>query len=99
MAFFSLNLDRYREWTIEQLYRLLFSRLARDFVYRTDYETTFASGNVMAGDSLVTFTVIQPSNKTFADVKAQEYEALAEAGDVSLASAQESGTTSGIERE
>lgn len=94
---FNLDLRRYREWTLDHLYYLLFSRLMRDFVYREDYEAAMADGNMMAGDSPVTFTLMQPSANTLARIKAREYEALAEVGDVGLSTAQETGTTTGVE--
>jgi hypothetical protein len=96
MTFFNLNLDRYRAWTIQQLYYLLYPYIKDDFMGRQDCQAVHTLGNMIAGDATVAHVTFSGGDDTLANIKEREYELLAEEGGVTLSTAQETGETTGF---
>jgi hypothetical protein len=98
MSLFPLDLDKYKEWTIKQLYYLLFPYIKEDFMGRKDCELVHAEGNMQAIVSGATGTVthtIRGGSDTLISIKGAEYRAKVEEGRIELSSAQETGQFTG----
>ena len=101
MSLLPLDLDRYKEWTIQQLYYLLFPYIKEDFMGRPDCDAVHTTGNmtVTTSDGVLNVThIIQGGSDTFLSAKESEYRAYAEEGRSALSSAQETGEFSGRTR-
>ena len=95
MSLFPLDLDAYKRWTIRQLYNLLKPMILEDCVARGDFEMVFAPGNLIAGETPVTFVGIQPMSTIIADAKSAEARVAAEEGKIVIEAAQTTGQFTG----
>lgn len=87
----SLDLEEYREWTLEMLYRMLYPYIKEDFMGRRDCQAVHTDGNMLAGDSTVMHITTRGGSDSFASMKEEEYRADLEEGRVRLQQAQETG--------
>ncbi len=98
MSLIPLDLSRYKAWTIQQLYYLLFPYIKEDFMGRIDCEAVHAEGNMQAIVSGATGTVthvIRGGSDTLIAAKEGEYRLASEAGEVTRTTAQQLGTFTG----
>lgn len=93
MPLFSLDLDRYKAWTIQQLYYLLYPYIKEDFMDRSTCKGVHSEGNMMAGDSIVTHITFRGGDDTLSSSKTEQYRLLAEEGELTLSTSQETGET------
>jgi len=99
MSIVPLNLDRYKEWTMDQMYYELFPRIKEDFMGKGDCRNIHATGNmtpVVAGSTGTITQVIQGGSDIELSVKEAQYRAYVEQGTAALSSAQETGRTTGL---
>jgi hypothetical protein len=94
VSLFPLDLGRYKDWTIQQLYYLLFPYIKEDFMGRLDCQAVHTEGNMLAGETPVTHIISGGSDSLLASKEA-EYSAAAEAGVVTLTTAQTTGEFTG----
>lgn len=98
MSFLELNLSKYKDWTIQQLYYLLFPLMKKDFMGRSDCELVHAEGNMIAvvsGASGTVTHIIRGGSDTILSVKEATYKALSEEGALTITTAQETGEFTG----
>jgi hypothetical protein len=98
MSLFPLDLDRYRDWTIKQLYYLLFPYIKEDFMGRKDCQAVHTEGNmqaIVAGATGTVTHIVRGGSDNFISVKEAEYRAYVEQGNVELEVAQQTGQFTG----
>lgn len=101
MSLVPLDLARYRDWTIQQLYYMLFPYIKEDFMGRSDCENVHRTGNmtVTTSDGVINVThIIQGGSDTMLTAKQAEYEAYVAEGRVTVETAQQTGTFTGVAR-
>jgi len=101
MSLFPLDLDRYKAWTIQQLYYLLFPYIKEDFMGRQDCQAVHTEGNLIpvVGGATGTITqAIRGGSDTFLSMKEGTYRAYVEEGGTTLRNAQEQGNFTGRAR-
>jgi hypothetical protein len=94
MSLFPLNLDRYKEWSIKQLYYHLFPFIKEDFMGRQDCALVHTDGNmqaVVAGSTGTVTHITRGGSDNLLAVKETEYRTYVEQGTVVIQTAQELG--------
>jgi hypothetical protein len=98
MSLFPVDLDKYKEWTIRQLYYLLFPYIKEDFMGKKDCEAIHAEGNmqaVVSGATGIVEHVIGGGSDILISLKESEYRRKAEEGEAAIETAQETGRFTG----
>jgi len=101
MSLFPVDLERYKTWTIRQLYYFLFPYIKKDFMGKKDCSSIHTEGNmqVTTSPSGGTFPVIHVAVRGGSDnilsAKEAEYRTRAEEGEVTISAAQETGQFAG----
>lgn len=94
MSLTPLNLERYKAWTMEQLYYALFPFIKEDFMGRQDCTAVHTEGNMMVttatGPTTVTH-IIRGGSDTFLQAKEAEYRAYVLEGTLKVRTAQQTG--------
>ena len=92
MSLFPLDVDRYKRWTIRQLYALLKPYILEDCVCRRDFDVIFVPGNLIAPPDGGPVTYIVPSTTRIgADILIAAARVEAEEGRATLVGAQGTG--------
>ena len=98
MSLVPLDLDRFKEWSILQVYYLLFPLMKEDFMGRGDCENVHATGNIsvtVSGEPGIVTHIIEGGSDILLAAKEAEYRTLAENGQTTLQTAQETGEFTG----
>jgi hypothetical protein len=101
MSLIPINLSRYRDWTIQQLYYLLFPYIKEDFMGRKDCQIVHAEGNmqaVVSGETGIVTHAVRGGSDTVLAAKEAEYRVLSEEGGLTIEAAQETGQFTGVAR-
>lgn len=94
MSLFPLDLTRYKEWTIEQLYYSLFPYIKEDFMGRQDCSAVHTEGNMTvttASGPANVIHIVRGGSDSFLQAKEAEYRAYVEEGKLRVRAAQETG--------
>ncbi len=98
MSLFPLDIDRYKEWTIQQLYYMLFPFMKDDFMGKSDCQLVHQEPNmtvVVAGAPATVTHIIRGGSDTLMAIKEAEYRALLAEGRIVTRTARESGRFTG----
>ncbi len=93
-----LDIQQYKDWTIQQLYYELHPYLKEDFRGLKDCQNIHSAANMTTGDAVVSHITFQPAMTTQADTKDAEYRQYAAAGTNTIEIAQQTGTFAGRAR-
>jgi hypothetical protein len=94
MSLFPLNLNKYKKWSVEQLYYLLYPYIMEDFMGKPDCKTVHAEGNMQAIVSGATGTVshiLRGGTDIQAKIKKAEYLIKSQEGRIVIEGAQITG--------
>lgn len=86
-----LDIERWKEFDIELLYKRLVQYMKNDFMGKEDCRMIHTEGNMLAGETPVTHTSTQGGSSTFIDNTARQYENDVRDGNATIARSQESG--------
>ena len=98
MSLFELDVQKFKDWSIQQLYYLLYPYIKEDFMGIQDCEAVHTTGNmtVIVGNSTYNVEhIISGGSQIFAAIKEIEYQSLAEEGRITLQTAEETGEFTG----
>jgi len=101
MSLTSLDIARFKEWTIQQLYYLLYPYIKEDFMGRSDCRLVHTEGNMTVIISGVTGNVnhvIRGGSDNLASAKEAEYRVYVEEGQVVIDTAESTGEFTGRAR-
>jgi len=99
MSIVPLDLDRYKEWTMDQMYYELFPRMKEDFMGKLDCQAIHAEGNmlpVVSGATGSITHIIRGGSDNLTSAKEAQYRAYVEQGSSTLSTAQDTGETTGF---
>jgi len=90
-----LDLDRYKEWTIEMLYKMLYPYIKDDFMGLGDCGLVHTEGNMLAGETPVTHITTRGGSSAKANAKGVQYRIDVQEGRTTLTRAKETGDFNG----
>jgi hypothetical protein len=98
MSLFPLDIQQFKDWSIQQLYYLLFPYIKEDFMGKGDCDIVHKTGNmtVMIDEEVYTVDhIISGGSDTLASIKEIQYKISAQEGRVTLETAEETGEFTG----
>lgn len=101
MSLFPLDLDKFKDWSIQQLYYHLFPYIKDDFMGKKDCKSVHADGNMtvmVAGVSTPVTHILRGGSSIFAAIKEIQYQLLVQEGRITVSTAQETGNFTGRAR-
>ena len=92
---FELDIDRYKDWTFQQLYYGLYPYIQDDFMGKKDCGNVHGAQNMTAGTYTVTHGAFQGGNDLIASAQKAIYKGRFESGEITLNVARETGRFTG----
>jgi len=101
MSLFPLNVTQFKDWSIQQLYYLLYPYIKEDFMGRQDCQAVHQEPNmtvVVGGATIPVTHVLRGGSDALAAAKVGEYRLLTEEGRIVTEAAELTGQFTGIAR-
>jgi len=101
MSLFPLDLDQFKDWTIQQLYYLLYPHIMEDFMGKPDCKLIHQEPNMtvlVSGVTIPVTHILRGGSDNLAEAKKAQYRLLVEEGRVTINTAEETGRFTGRAR-